>query len=317
MGQCRANLSRGAARRLPHRGFTLMELLVVVGVVALLLGLMFPAFRSVRRSTDLAGELSLARQLMLGYRSYAYENGGVLMPGYYNPGSISGVDAPLPAYDENRTRLVGGAAYRYPWRIAPYLDYNLAGLYLDREILRRLSSDEFTDPNYLLSIYPSMGINGVFVGGDSDNYGFLPNHPSIPRSVRNLYVKRLSGARRPTALMVFVSARKNGQLAIPGMTMTEGFHKVTPPNRRPSDPSWSGTYQLNCVDPGCNTESFGDVSLRHPGLSAACGFFDGHTGTLSYAYDPDAPDGDPGHENNIRDMRHWADQADGFDWKLD
>jgi type II secretory pathway pseudopilin PulG len=294
-----------------------MELLVVIGVIAMLLALMFPAFRSVRRSSDLAGELSLARQLMVAYRSYAYENRGVLMPAYYNPGDVQGATEALPAFDQSGNRLASGAAYRYPWRIAPYLDYNFAGLYLDTEVKHRLASDELIDPNYLLSLYPSLGINGVFVGGDSENYGFLPDLPGIPESVRNLYVKRLSGARHPTALIVFASARKNGQFAIPGTTMTEGFHKVTPPNSPRSGQSWSVEYRANCVDPGCKTEDFGDVSLRHPGLSAACGFFDGHTGTLSYAYDPNAPDGDPGRENNIRDMRHWADQADSFDWKLE
>ena len=52
------------------------------------------------------------------------------------------------------------------------------------------------------------------------------------------------------------------------------------------------------------------MSLRHPGLSAAIGFFDGHTGTLTYG-------GSEGIENNIRDMRHWSPRADSFDWRLD
>jgi type II secretory pathway pseudopilin PulG len=295
-----------------------MELLVVIGVIALLLALMFPAFRSVRRSSGLAGELALGRLLMVAYSSYAHENLGVLMPGYYNPGNIAGAYEPLPAFDDKGNPLQGDAAYRYPWRIAPYLDYNLAGLYLDREIRRRLASDDLTNPSDLLSRHPSMGINGVFVGGDTDNYMILPDHPGIPESLtKNLYVKRLGHARRPTALVVFVSARTNDRLQIPGTDLIEGFHKVTPPNRRPSDPSWPARYPLNCVAPRCRTEVFGDVSLRHPGLSAACGFFDGHTGALSYAYDRSAPDGDPGQKNNIRDMRHWANQADSFDWKLE
>ncbi len=297
-----------------RRGFTLLELLIVVAVIALLVGTIFPAMRMVRASGGLARELSIARQLMVGYQSYAYDNRSMLLPGYYNPNNFSfQVDGPLPAYNEAGTRLDGGAAYRYPWRIAPYLDYNLDALYLDPVLKTRLSSDQDIDSTYLLSVYPALGINGVFVGGDSERGGFLADDPNLPAGVPdaflNFYARRLSDVKLPPQLIVFASARINTEnLAVDGAAVTEGFHKLTAPNTPTLDP-WSKHYIEDCTQ-DCASETFGNVSLRHPGLSAAAGFFDGHTGTLTYG-------GSEGIENNIRDMRHWAPQADSFDWKLD
>ena len=297
-----------------RRGFTLLELLIVVAVIALLVGTIFPAMRMVRASGGLARELSMARQLMVGYQSYAYDNRSMLLPGYYNPADCSCPGGPLPAYDEAGTRLDGGAAYRYPWRIAPYLDYNLDGLFLDPILKTRLSSDHNVDSTYLLSVYPSLGINGVFVGGDSQFRGFQADNPNlppgtIPDKLLNFYARRLSDVKLPPQLIVFASARINTEnLTVDDAAVTEGFHKLTAPNTPTLEP-WSKHYIEDCTQ-DCDSEAFGNVSLRHPGLSAAAAFFDGHTGTLTYG-------GSEGIENNIRDMRHWAAQADSFDWRLD
>ncbi len=295
-----------------RRGFTLLELLIVVAVIALLVGTIFPAMRMVRASGGLARELSTARQLMVGYQSYAYDNRSMLLPGYYNPADCSCPGGPLPAYDEAGTKLDGGAAYRYPWRIAPYLDYNLDGLYLDPVLKTRLSSDQNVDSTYLLSVYPSLGINGVFVGGDSQFAGFLADNPNlppgaIPAELQNFYARRLSDVKLPPQLIVFASARVDTEnLTVDNAAVTEGFHKLTPPHTPLNlhDP-WPQHYLEDCTA-GCESEAFGNVSLRHPGLSAAVGFFDGHTGALTYG-------GSEGIENNIRDMRHWAPRADSFD----
>ncbi len=48
--------------------------------------------------------------------------------------------------------------------MAPYLDFNLSGLYLDKHVLWELQSQALND--YWISVAPSLGINAVFVGGD-------------------------------------------------------------------------------------------------------------------------------------------------------
>ena len=296
--------------------FTLIELLVVIAIIGLLVGLLIPSLRSIRRSGALAKELSAERQLMVAYRSYAYDHRGALLPGYYFTDDIDGVDEPLDATDEwgtlfdQRLGPEGSlTAARYPWRIAPYLDYNFSSLYLDPHLQARFTSypDDAAYPDAVakLSKYPAFGINAIFLGGHSYFDAF-----DLTSGIERYYATRISEVKHPARLIVFASSRVNGDLSPFDGSMIEGFHEV----RAPNPASWSQQYQVECESSGCDTADFGFVSLRHPGLKAAIGFFDGHTGTLTYGFDPNDPDGDPGIVDNIRDMRYWADQADGFDW---
>ncbi len=274
----------------------MLELLIVVAVVSLLLGALFPAMRMVRKSSGLARELSTARQLMVGYRSYAYDHRGVLMPGYYLPNN----GETLPATDETGAKLSGPPplAARYPWRLAPYLDYNLRGLYVDDQLLTHLISNEQYNA-YLISAYPAFGINGVFVGGDTATGAYDQNYLNV---LGKFYVTRLSQVKHAAALIVFGSARTNGlaaSFAYPGAKVVEGYFRLEPPAFL--DREWAAKYDVDCIEP-CLAVDFGNVSLRHGFREAAIGFFDGHTGTLN--------------ESTIQDMRHWADQADRPDWVL-
>ena len=304
--------------RTPRDAFTLIELLIVIAVIALMVGLLFPALRSVRQSSGLVRELSTARQLMVAYRAYAYDHRGTLMPGYYSA-LDAGVDEPLPATNEAGipvADLVAGVegtltAARYPWRIAPYLDYNLKALYLDKFLLDRFANDRFIESALLMSVFPSLGLNATFLGGDSQLQAF-----DLPPAIDRYYAARISEITYPPQLIVFASSRFNGQSA-PDGRLIEGYHKLRPPNTPFGlAPSWLQQYSRECESPDCDTGKFGFVSLRHPGHRAAIGFFDGHTGTLTYGFDPNSPNGDPGIEDNIRDMRHWAPQANRFDWEL-
>ncbi|MEM1165758.1 MAG: prepilin-type N-terminal cleavage/methylation domain-containing protein [Planctomycetota bacterium] len=62
----------------PHRcircGFTLLELLVVVAVIALLIGLLAPALHGARRSAGLVGSLANLRQITVAATAYASDN---------------------------------------------------------------------------------------------------------------------------------------------------------------------------------------------------------------------------------------------------
>jgi len=79
----------------PH-GFTLVELLVVISIIALLLGILIPSLSKARRVAAAAADLSNLRQLELAHQSYLNAYNGVMID--VGLGHDGGAHA-----DENRT----------------------------------------------------------------------------------------------------------------------------------------------------------------------------------------------------------------------
>ncbi len=106
--------------RHPHQnrsGFTLVELLVVIGIIALLISILLPALNNARNGAKSVKCLSNLRQIGIALNSYVNDQKGAVPIGYEL------LPSPVPPafsyYDGD-----GGKVY---WinRLAPYLDSNL------------------------------------------------------------------------------------------------------------------------------------------------------------------------------------------------
>lgn len=93
MRRCEVSSDASPRRRAP--GFSLIELLVVVVVVAGLLAILLPAVGGVRDAARTTRCLSNARQVGVMLNAYLVDSEGVL-PVLHNRGSV---DDPLPALD--------------------------------------------------------------------------------------------------------------------------------------------------------------------------------------------------------------------------
>lgn len=178
--------------------FTLIELLVVIGIIALLAAMLLPALGKARYRASQVNEMSGARQLLIAWSLYAEDHSDSVLPGYrygLNATDFQGrpVNHPINA--------------RYPWRIAPYLGKSFDVMYLNEN---RRTLDAFrrmADPDlgiYAASVFPSQGINSVFVGGD--DLELPPTERAFDRFGR-FCVLKTAEVSRPTELLVFTSAR--------------------------------------------------------------------------------------------------------------
>ena len=82
------------------RGFTLVEMLVVIGVIILLLGLLLPALGIARRNSQLAGSQSNLRQIFSLMTAYSTDNREYIVPSKfdYSTATAKGkVRSPSPA----------------------------------------------------------------------------------------------------------------------------------------------------------------------------------------------------------------------------
>jgi prepilin-type processing-associated H-X9-DG protein len=249
-------------------GFTVVELVAVVAIVTVLGTLAVGAYRGVADHGNMARETSALRKLIAAYVGAATENDGVLPAGY---------DRTARHVEQKNGRVIHGpAAERYPWRMMPYLDRQITQtLY----VTNNRAEVDFDDA-YMVSLYPSFGINYLFVGGDVQADGEIPFQSDV--------ALRLSQVSKPSSLLVFATSRANG----PGEERIQGFNTITPPSFLGSN--WSGTK----YDPESSPESTGHLDLRHKDRALAA-FLDGHVESLDLTA--------------LSDIRRWSMNAADLD----
>jgi prepilin-type N-terminal cleavage/methylation domain-containing protein len=255
------------------KGFTLVELLVVIAIIAVLASLLLPALAKAKSKARFVEELSAGKQLMIAAQLYAEDNYGAVFPGY--------VSAP-EALDDRGQALHFPVNARYPWRIVPYLAGSMQLIYSgeNRARLARLKGGNHAQYVYGVSVYPSLGINSFFLGGNQSDFPAADANAAFGNGT---VVTKMHEVRNPSALMSFLSARSSssGENA-------QGYYQVTPPYllaRR-----WAADYSSTL-----SPTEWGFVAPRLGGRAVGA-MLDGHAAGFS--------------KRDMQDMRRWCNTAD-------
>ena len=263
------------------KGFTLIELLMVIAIIAILSSILVAGISRVRGAAHLADATSSARAIITAFLLTASDNNGQYMMGYGDAGQTLRPNGFPPILSSQEH------ARRYPWRLVPYLSDSAEVLYVGEN--RNFFKESAGNSAYHTSLYPSFGINSIFVGGHYDGRKHSPNFTPSQRSrdktkfPNRFWVLRPADAVEPAKMIVFASSISDTD----GDGKASGYFKVTPP-KSPLSPTW-GPYK-GVTDPG----SMGNVSLEYGG-GALVANLDGSVTVLD--------------EEDLRDMRRWSNQA--------
>ena len=261
------------------RGFTLVELLVVIAIISILASLLLPALTKAKTKARMIEEVSAGRQLMLAVKMYGDDFNGAVFPGYVSDAH---------AVDDQNQPLFFPENARYPWRIVPYLSGSMKLIYSgeNRAKLDELQASSHSDYVYSVSLFPTLGVNSYFIGGNQSEFAASDMNASCgPGTV----MVRFNEARNPSALMNFISARSavNGGNAL-------GYFQVTPPYltaRR-----WAASYSASL-----SPNQWGFVAPRFNNRAVAA-LLDGHIEKFGL--------------QQMQDMQHWCNTADRPDFTL-
>jgi prepilin-type N-terminal cleavage/methylation domain-containing protein/prepilin-type processing-associated H-X9-DG protein len=252
------------ARRLRSSAFTLIELLTVIAIIGVLAAILIPTVGACRAHAAKTVELSAARQLMVGYHLYASENRGRLLP--LQEIGVSGTT------NEQGSTISGIEGIRWPHRLRPYLgDRFRDTLYVNTQAEYYNSLTGTANADYTLSVGPSLGLNGPFVGGDASSL------------IKDVPVRSVAQAAAPPGLITFASAHYRV------LNEKSGYWRIGSPSA-----GWPVADLNGLPSTSSQDAAYGWIAYRHQG-KAVVAYLDSHVELHTSA--------------ELRDMRLWSDVA--------
>jgi len=225
-------MGRGLKSRI-NGGFTLVEMLVVISIIALLAALLLPALAGARRSAEKTAELNSLRQVGVAWQLYSEYSNNRILPGYLAPEVQAAWNLSYTVkYDGSAIPAADAAAY--PWRLLPYMDH--AHYLLDRYI-REVDEDP-RDHLSEIANEPAWGYNATYLGGWYE--GINTNGLPIVRFEASDVIARTMTEVRSDMVVFASSAQRNAGLQYDSVSdVLPGSHFVSAPTVAQT-PQWSG-----------------------------------------------------------------------------
>jgi prepilin-type processing-associated H-X9-DG protein/prepilin-type N-terminal cleavage/methylation domain-containing protein len=276
-------------------GFTLVELLVVIGIIALLISILLPSLNRARASANSLQCLSMLRQYGMADLTYVNANRGWHLPGYWGDRS-----AGSPAYQYNRT-WTGLYEFRKAMGLPIINDRDTAnkGHILFNYVTTKwycpaatTRVESFYAPMnlYLLPLHYSYGMN--VEGVDTDAGGSSLDLVRAPQANPAL--------NTPSSPYGSFAGFRSGQVKRPAekLFMADGLYIVINMQGSGPRPGWKGKesnydFTKEITNNGQNGfDTTRTTAWRHRG-SANVLFFDGHAASLrkDEIYDTDRSTG--------------------------
>ena len=150
------------------RGFTIVEILVVVGIIGALMGLILAGLQAAGRTTRRTEELSTLRQLHLAWASYSASNNDYVMPGYLDESAQERWNVKYRYQVSGR--IDPTICQTYPWRLLPYLDWGYEPILgyqpEENDNIPSKGKTGVIEPEALeVADQPWFGYNAYYVGG--------------------------------------------------------------------------------------------------------------------------------------------------------
>lgn len=242
-----------------QRGFTIVELLVTIGVITILAGILLPALSGVQRRAAKSEEANRLRQVGVAWNLYSISNQDHALPGYLTQGVLDHWDVQyeLPV---KRLNTIGGGvqtmeyvepvdAGPWTWRLLSYLDYNQETVLGHRNYADMSpesmcdytnESQELEDLYGYTGLYkrrptevaflPTFSYNAIYIGGwwQMDTGGQDIARPRY--ATRNVVCRSPSQIRNTTDMVVFCTGAEKPVGSYSELRNEEpGSHYVVPP----------------------------------------------------------------------------------------
>jgi type II secretory pathway pseudopilin PulG len=213
-GDCTASALRVGGCRCRRRGFTLVELLVIIACIGILFSLLLPALSTARSLANRTSCLNNVRQLGMGWQMYADDKGDYLVesfPGVASPNPYAWVLGPM-------NNISYGAL-----SLSSVTHGNLYG-YLDNPAIYRCPADAGVEVNgQKVPTSRSYSMNAF--AGSRKRHG-LPWTRTIPSAALGYqaYYEKFSDIPRPSQMWIFIEEDER--------TISDGFFTFDPEGRQ-------------------------------------------------------------------------------------